>query len=297
MAHHHEEGLRHDLERLARGGIGRRGLLSMGAMGSAALLVGCGSQDTGNSGSAMGPPPGGPGAPPQVDNGPVVTGTAADGSQCVAYTTETNGPYPADGTNQSRGSTSNVLEESGIERSDIRPSLDGGSVAEGYPMELELTLVDVNSDCTALAGYAVYVWHCDTEGKYSLYDYPEQSFLRGLQVADANGRVKFTTIVPGCYNGRYPHIHFEVFSSKDKATSGKYASLVSQLAVPSDTCDEVYATDTYAASASAWSRSKTIESDNVFGDNGEERIAAMTPEVTGSVATGFTAKAVVGIAL
>lgn len=39
-----------------------------------------------------------------------------------------------------------------------------------------------------------------------------EGWLRGVQVADANGQVTFDTIVPGSYEGRWPHIHFEVLA-------------------------------------------------------------------------------------
>ncbi|GGD71047.1 dioxygenase family protein [Croceicoccus mobilis] len=296
---HSGEGLLRDLEAMEERGLGRRKLLSFGALGGAALLVGCGSQsgttEQSGAGGSMGNGP--PGPPPQVDNGPVVTGTSTNGEVCTAYTTETNGPYPADGTNQSKGATSNILTDDGIMRSDVRTSIGTSDTAPGIPLELELTLVDVNADCKALAGYAIYIWHCDADGNYSLYDLPQETWLRGLQVSDNSGTLKFTTIFPGCYMGRYPHIHFEVFSSEEKATGGKYASLISQLALPAEDCAATYATDAYADSQPVWEKMKDISTDNVFGDNGDERIAAMTLELTGDPSSGYTGKGVIGLAL
>ena len=58
------------------------------------------------------------------------------------------------------------------------------------------------------------MWHCDRLGRYSLYGagVTNQNYLRGTQEADASGNVTFTSIFPGCYSGRWPHIHFEVYS-------------------------------------------------------------------------------------
>ena len=91
-------------------------------------------------------------------------------------------------------------------------------------LAITLTVANVNAACVPLAGYAVYLWHCDRTGNYSLYGTAAgESYLRGVQVTDANGRVTFTTIFPARYDGRWPHIHFEVFSTLSNALSGRYA--------------------------------------------------------------------------
>ena len=162
-------------------------------------------------------------------------------------------------------------------------------------MTFTITLVDANNGCAALAGYAIYLWHCDRDGRYSLYDLPAESYLRGLQVTDANGQVTFTTIFPGCYSGRYPHIHFEVFTNTANATSGRYARLISQFALPSAACTTVYASTGYATSQSNF-RSTSIASDNVFGDNSSAQIAVMTMAMSGDATNGYTATATVGLA-
>src|SRR5687768_18411236 len=78
---------------------------------------------------------------------------------------ETAGPYPGDGSNGP-----DVLEQSGVVRSDIRSSFGSASgKAEGVPMTLELNIKDLANGGVAFAGTAVYAWHCDREGRYSLY--------------------------------------------------------------------------------------------------------------------------------
>jgi protocatechuate 3,4-dioxygenase beta subunit len=168
-------------------------------------------------------------------------------------------------------------------------------VASGVQVSITITVVNANSSCAPLAGYAVYLWHCDRSGSYSLYSVPAESYLRGVQVTDANGQVTFTTIFPGCYSGRFPHMHFEVFSSIANATTGKSAVLISQYAMPAAACVAVYATSAYSTSLSNYN-SITIASDNVFGDNTTAQMAVMTPVFTGSVSAGYTATSTIGIA-
>jgi len=166
-------------------------------------------------------------------------------------------------------------------------------------MTLTLTVVNTNNSCAPLAGYAIYLWHCDAAGKYSLYDLPTESYLRGIQVTDSNGQCTFTTIFPGCYNGRYPHIHFEVFASLATASAGtgRSARLISQMALPSAACSTVYSgSSTYSSSVSAFNNS-SISGDNVFGDNTAAQITQQTLAMSGSVSAGYTATNKIGIAV
>jgi hypothetical protein len=112
--------------------------------------------------------------------------TTTSGGACSRIPEETAGPYPGDG--------SNVLRESGVVRQDIRSSFAGLSgVAEGVLLTIELRIVS-SSTCEVLAGRAVYLWHCDRAGRYSLYSsgVTNQNYTRGVQQADAGGKVTFT---------------------------------------------------------------------------------------------------------
>lgn len=290
-------GLGHDLKALERLFPRRRALGLIGAVGTTALVAACGGDGSSSSSStttATATPTPTPSATATAT--PTPTPTASSAASCNTAASETNGPYPADGTNSSNGVTSNALIASGVVRSDIRSSFIGSStVAAGIPLTLTLTLANVNNACAALAGYAVYMWHCDRDGKYSLYDLPTESYLRGVQVTDSNGQVTFTTVFPGCYAGRYPHIHFEVFSSQANATSGRYAVLISQLAMPAEACAAVYATSGYSTSQGNYA-AISIARDNVFGDNTTAQMAVMTPTLTGSTAAGYTGNTTIGIA-
>jgi protocatechuate 3,4-dioxygenase beta subunit len=107
--------------------------------------------------------------------------------------------------------------------------------------------------------------------------------------------VTFTTIFPGCYNGRWPHIHFEVFANAAKAATGTDSLLVSQLAMPGETSRALYAAaPEYAASVGNLSGT-TLDADFVLGDNTAEQKATMTPQINGSTTDGFTARVTVGI--
>ncbi len=154
-----------------------------------------------------------------------------------------------------------------------------------------LTIVS-SATCAPLAGRAVYLWHCDRPGRYSLYTagVTNQNYLRGVQEADANGRVTFTTIFPGCYSGRWPHIHFEVFNTLSAATNVANKVATSQIALPKQACDEAYATTGYESSVTNLSR-VTLASDNVFSDGSALELATLT----GSAAGGFTAALTVAV--
>ncbi len=299
MQDDHDHGLAADLRAMTALSSRRRALCWFTGAGTAAILAAC--DGSGSSSSATATSTGATPTPTPTSTPtptPTPTATATASGSCVLDPTETNGPYPADGTNTSSGLTSNALTAANVVRSDIRPSFIGSSttVAAGVQLTLTLTVVDVNSGCAPLAGYAVYIWHCDRNGKYSLYDLPNESYLRGVGVTDANGKLTFTTIFPGCYAGRWPHIHFELFSSLATATGGRYATLISQLAMPAAACTTVYST------ASGYNTSLTnlgnisIARDNVFGDNTSAQIAQQTPTLSGSIDTGYTATAVIGIA-
>lgn len=274
---HFDGGLQDDLQLMVRRNLHRRQALSwLLAGGSAAWLVGCGggssdTSTTGSSGSSGG-------------------GTTTGGSTaCVANASETNGPYPSDGSNTVNGMVSNVLQESGVVRSDIRSSFGSSTnVAGGVPLNLRLTVVNSNNNCAVLAGYAVYLWHCTREGAYSLYS-------NGVQVTDASGVANFTTIFPGAYSGRYPHIHFEVYPSLSSATLYTNRILTSQLALPRDICSTVYGSASgYSASVSNLA-GVTISSDNVFGDNSSAQMAQMTAALTGSVSAGYDGTLLIGV--
>jgi protocatechuate 3,4-dioxygenase beta subunit len=141
-------------------------------------------------------------------------------------------------------------------------------------------------DATVLLGAAVYLWHCNRAGEYSMYSdaVKDQNYLRGVQATDAKGYVEFTSIFPGAYSGRWPHIHFEVYPSLDDATSASNKLRTSQMALPEEVCKQVYEADGYDASVANLAQS-SLSSDNVFGDGYSLQMA----KVTGSNDEGYVA--------
>jgi protocatechuate 3,4-dioxygenase beta subunit len=121
----------------------------------------------------------------------------------------------------------------------------------------------------ALVGAAVYLWHCDNAGNYSLYSsgFEGENYLRGVQETDATGTVTFTSILPGCYPGRWPHAHFEVYSDVASAITNGPIVKTSQIAFPEEACAAVYATPGYERSAPNLAGT-SLTSDNVFGEDG-----------------------------
>lgn len=162
--------------------------------------------------------------------------------------------------------------------------------AGGIPLKVDLTIVNTKAACAALAGYAVYAWHCDQNGKYSIYELTNQNYLRGVQETDANGKVSFQTILPGAYNGRYPHIHFEIFSSLANATAATGKVKTSQLALPEAACNAVYETTGYEQSKTNFPGTP-LSRDNVFSDGASLQVSA----VSGDVTNGYTATLIVGV--
>jgi protocatechuate 3,4-dioxygenase beta subunit len=213
---------------------------------------------------------------------------------CSVINEETAGPFPGDGSNSSSGSIANALSLSGIVRSDIRSSIAGATgVAAGVPLTVRIVLVNTNGGCAALDGYAIYLWHADALGRYSMYSsgVTGENYLRGVQPTDSSGQATFLTVYPGCYDGRMPHMHFEVFRSTTTASSFSNKLRTSQIAFPNEVSSAVYATSTYPSSASNLSRI-SFSSDNVFSDGVSLQLAT----VTGSVSEGYVATLRVGIA-
>jgi protocatechuate 3,4-dioxygenase beta subunit len=231
------------------------------------VLAGCGV--TGNDDGAAG---GSAGASTSA-------GTASDGSSIPE---ETAGPYPGDGSNGV-----NVLTESGIVRSDITRSFGSASgVAEGVPLTIRLKVLDTGNGSGALAGAAVYLWHCNIDGKYSLYSegVTQENYLRGVQETGSDGTVTFTSIFPAAYSGRWPHIHFEVYPSLEAATTASGKLRTSQMALPEAACRQVYATDGYSQSLQNLAQT-SLDTDMVFSDGYSLQLGT----VTGSVGDGMTA--------
>lgn len=174
---------------------------------------------------------------------------------CVLTPQQTEGPY--------------FLDER-LRRSDLRSDPADGSIKPGIPLALMLRVLAVDgARCAPLAGAIVDVWHCDAAGRYSGVDDPHfdtagKSFLRGYQITDADGAVRFLTIYPGWYPGRAVHIHFKV---RAKQASGSNAELTSQLYFDDALTARVHAQAPYAGRSGQAPRN---EADGLFRQGGRQ---------------------------
>ncbi|XVV11261.1 intradiol ring-cleavage dioxygenase [Actinoplanes sp. CA-131856] len=172
---------------------------------------------------------------------------------------------------------SDTLSRSGIVRSDIRWGFGTATgVAKGVPLTIRLRLVSATSG-RPLDGHAVYLWHGDRDGAYSLYSpgMAGQNYLRGLQTTDDAGWVTFTSVFPGAYRDEWPHLHFE-------AQPGRRG----QISLPGDVCQQVYTTKGYEGS-----RHRLTGADPA----GANPHALAMACVTGDLERGFTATRTINI--
>jgi protocatechuate 3,4-dioxygenase beta subunit len=233
--------------------LSRRAMLgALTAVGGAAIAGACGASAS----------------PTTPSTGSTSTGDSSGGTSsgvCAVIPSETEGPYP---------DRTGMINNSAFYRQDITEG------KPGTPLTLALTVVNVASACTPVAGATIEVWHCDHTGGYSEYT-TAGTYLRGLQKTDANGKATFTTVYPGWYQGRATHIHLEVFVN---------GSLVktTQMAFPEDVTAAVYAQGVYA---SRGQNTTTNSRDNVFSDG----VASELATISGSVSSGYTASLQLGI--
>ena len=111
-------------------------------------------------------------------------------------------------------------------RSDVR----AGQV--GAPLDFAVQLTRAG-DCAPLQGARLDLWQADALGLYSGYERQEgvggvpvapaigATYLRGTQIADADGWVRFKTVYPSWYGGRTPHLHFKVFVASREVVAGQ----------------------------------------------------------------------------
>jgi protocatechuate 3,4-dioxygenase beta subunit len=189
---------------------------------------------------------------------------------CVVSPEMTEGPY--------------FVDEK-LNRSDIRANTADGVVKEGVPLELSLRVTSVTgSACAPLAGAVVDIWHCDAAGLYS--DVQDrygstvgQDFLRGSQVTDASGVVRFTTIYPGWYPGRAVHIHFKVRGAN---ASGQNYEFTSQFFFDDALSEQVFTQPPYDSKGQGFRRNAQ---DGIFRGGGDQTTLAVTPSGAGYAST------------
>ena len=282
----HDRGLEFDVRTL----LARRSALGLISGAGLLALVGCATDQTGSTGTASTSTGATSSASSRATASPTASASAAAGEATTVVPDETGGPYPGDGSNGP-----DVLDDSGIVRSDITTSFGTSTTrAAGIPLTVNLTVTDSTNGYAAMEGVAVYAWHADSQGRYSMYSQgvENENYLRGVQPTNADGTATFTTVFPGCYDGRWPHIHFEVYRSTAEATSDGQIVRTSQIALPQAACEKVYAdTATYPSSASNLGRT-SLTRDMVFGDDGGIHQLAT---VTGDASSGYVANLTIGV--
>lgn len=187
---------------------------------------------------------------------------------CTLIPSETAGPFPLD-----------LTANTEFFRQDVRED------REGVQLNLRMKIIGVNN-CEPMPNVRVNIWHCDKDGNYSGYQSETGlTYLRGYQIADANGEVEFVTIFPGWYPGRICHIHFQVY------VSSSY-SAVSQLTFDLDTRNAIYAAypDIYTKGPDPLN----YNSDNIFSDGYAYQVATLTENETTSGYDSYLEVAVQG---
>ena len=192
---------------------------------------------------------------------------------CIVTPELTEGPYFVD---------------ENLDRSDIRTDTETGEVKAGVPLVLALRVFEIGNGCAPLANAQVDVWHCDALGVYSGVQDPGfntvgKNWLRGYQVTDDNGEVRFLTIYPGWYQGRAVHIHFKVRGE----LAGRNVEFASQFFFDESVTDVVHEQEPYA---SRGYRTLLNEQDGIFRRGGEGLLLEPT-----QTADGYTASFDIGL--
>ncbi|SEL44506.1 Dioxygenase [Nitrosovibrio tenuis] len=196
---------------------------------------------------------------------------------CIATPQQTEGPYFVD---------------EHLRRADIRSDPSDGSIKEGLPLTLDIRVFSVGkTGCKPLVGAVVDIWHCDAQGIYSdvmdsHFNTVGKKFLRGYQITDTNGGVRFTTIYPGWYPGRTVHIHFKIRT--DPKTMQAY-EFTSQFYFDDLITDRVHEQPAYARKNPRPSRTRN-EDDSIYLRGGNQlmlKLAQVDQGYTGSFDVGL----------
>ncbi|MEO6397004.1 MAG: intradiol ring-cleavage dioxygenase [Tepidiformaceae bacterium] len=255
--------------------LNRREILFLLGGAGALVTVGAGCSGSNDKSSATGSPS----TPAQAGAATSSAGVAANSSAsasatklptCVVSPELSEGPY---------------FVEQKLNRSDIRSDPASGATSAGVPLLLAFKVSGVTgAGCSALAAAVVDVWHCDAAGVYSdatdrSFNTKGKQFLRGSQITDSAGQVKFTTIFPGWYQGRAVHIHFKVRAAN---SAGKSYEFTSQLFFEEAQIDEIFANAPYIAKGQG--RTKNA-ADGIFNQGGKTLTLPLTKSGNGYAGT------------
>jgi protocatechuate 3,4-dioxygenase beta subunit len=265
----------------------RRDILRSLGGAAAATLLGCGTNKivtaTSSSGTST--------TSTTASSGASSSSTTA----CLVESSTTRGPYFVDTINDTNNvatsGTPYAIDALIPQRSDIRTDTEGSAGTQlGIPLVLNITLYD--SSCSAvISGARVDIWHANAHGAYSDVkeaggDYTGQNFLRGYQFSDANGLVSFTTVYPGAYSGRCPHIHLKIriFNADGAVTTEN----TTQLFFTDATSTSIYAASSYYTTSSYNTKDSA---DAIYNSESPTLI----PTLTGDTTAGLTGTIAIGV--
>jgi len=202
-------------------------------------------------------------------------GLSALTTPCLVRPQQTEGPYFSDGQ---------------VERSDIRTDPSTGVARPNVLLQLAFHVTRPrNGECSPLEGIRIDIWHCDALGKYSdsrREGTAGQRFLRGYQLTGRDGRVQFTTIYPGWYEGRTVHIHFKIRTDPVLARAYDFTS---QLYFNDSLSDQVQSVPPYVSKGARRIRN---QQDGIFQHGGTElTLSPVTTDV------GYAANFEIGLQL
>jgi protocatechuate 3,4-dioxygenase beta subunit len=132
-------------------------------------------------------------------------------------------------------------------RSDIRTDSSSGSLEQGIPLNLTIRVFDIDSGkCIPIRGEKVDIWQANSQGVYSGVQQQGtegKNFLRGYQMTDDNGTVRFATVYPGWYEGRAIHIHIKVRMFEGEQETFEWTS---QMYLPNSVNEQVHTLQPYS---------------------------------------------------
>ncbi len=169
----------------------------------------------------------------------------------------------------------------------IREAISEGK--PGVPLQLIVRVLEASASCAPIPKAAVDVWQCDALGIYSGYEgaaiaprhvepVDDKTFLRGTQLTDAAGGVRFRTIYPGWYQGRTVHIHVKVHLGGNVVHTG-------QLYFPDRLTDKVYRKTPYSARPGRTTRNAN---DSVYVNGGKNSMLSVHTDGAGGYVASIT---------
>jgi protocatechuate 3,4-dioxygenase beta subunit len=203
-----------------------------------------------------------------LSGGALLAATSGAHALCRASPPQTEGPF--------------YLREVAA-RVDLRGDRVSGRQSAGVPLLLELLVSRGGAEgCSPLAGVRVDVWHCDAHGAYSAVSgwralAGRADFLRGYQLSDAAGAVRFRSIYPGWYPGRAVHIHVKVSGGPIAAGS----DFTTQLYFDDALTDRVHADPAYGKRSG---KRTTNAQDGIYRHGGDRLLLAPEEREDGLVA-------------